>query len=347
MNKELINRFKSICERIKSIYFASQKLLVRKPLKWVALAFSHGIAHIAVLVLLAIYTLYEYNKQISTPNVKTHFFQLDVYSRIKPELKDKGISEGGQLAMTKQKSVEITFKINNDQIKKSTDKKYDSAIDIHYENDVNTDDSAHIDLVRYPCDNPVEAVYKRHDSLNHTLRCYSDSSNLFSVTAKMTDSIPMPTPPDIKYTDIRILTNDLHTDEDNQFYYYHLSFRDLRDIDNSLANTFKSITIELDTLNTKYWPPSSNMPIVYHQLTPAPDRLSGGYIVYGDSAKLSEIAKNGIFIYAEDLDKAQTIRKSEFQNSVWLGVLFAFCLDIIVQLVIKWRNLIRKRRKEE
>ena len=150
-----------------------------------------------------------------------------------------------------------------------------------------------------------------------------------------------------KQKDVRILTNDLHTDEDNQFYYYHLSYRDLRDVDNSLANTFKSITVELDTLNTKYWPPSSNMPIVYHQLTPAPDRLSGGYIVYSDSAKLSEIAKNGIFIYAEDLDKAQTIRKSEFQNSVWLGVLFAFCLDIIVQLVIKWRNLIRKRRKEE
>ena len=41
------------------------------------------------------------------------------------------------------------------------------------------------------------------------------------------------------------------------------------------------------------------------------------------------------------------MKRNEYQDSVIVGILFAFALDIIVQLVIKWRNLVRASRKEE
>ncbi len=252
---------------------------------------------------------------------------------------------GGATLASASQHYELTLKLNNDSIKKETNGKYKDAIDVmvSYPDSI-VEDSVRLEVRRFPHDNPIEARYIGADRKPVEAICTCDSDQLFCVTTGVTGIFPMPTPPDENYTETRIYCNDFGVEENSPYYCYRLIFRN---VGAKKHRPFGVISIELDELKWDYHPAYSNKPIVFEQINPKPDVISGGYISYTDSTKLDEINRNGLFLYAKDLDLEHKMKRNEYQDSVIVGILFAFALDIIVQLVIKWRNLVRASRKEE
>lgn len=59
------------------------------------------------------------------------------------------------------------------------------------------------------------------------------------------------------------------------------------------------------------------------------------------------IDNGGLTIWFENWELKEQYSNKEFSMSVWLGVAIGFLLDVIVQIVIKWRNLVRREQKRE
>lgn len=84
-----------------------------------------------------------------------------------------------------------------------------------------------------------------------------------------------------------------------------------------------------------------NMNHVYafKTIQPTPSKIGLESIEYNDIETINEILKSGIYIAAEDVEKARNANKLSFLYSVLLGTIIAFMLDILIQLILKWRKL--------
>lgn len=89
-------------------------------------------------------------------------------------------------------------------------------------------------------------------------------------------------------------------------------------------------------------------PYMFNIISPEPDMFAQGkFFTFTDSAKLNHIFNHGIVVTAEEISQVDLSQKRMILFNVLIGTILAFCLEIIVQLVIKWRNLaIRKERME-
>lgn len=80
-------------------------------------------------------------------------------------------------------------------------------------------------------------------------------------------------------------------------------------------------------------------PISFKTIQPTPSKIGLNYIEYDDLATINEILNSGIYIAAEDVEGARHATKLSFIYSVLLGTIIAFMLDILIQLILKWRKL--------
>lgn len=339
MNTKKQKLLKRIGIVISNIYLRLRTMLVQNPLKLLAICLSHGGVHLILLCVVLFLAIKAYNHNTHMPATVAHNIEVSVYSKyVEPQ-------NGVIMLAPESPYYELKLKLNNDSIKKETNGKYKDAIDVmvSYPGGI-VEDSVRLEVRRYPHKNPIEARYYGPNQKYLEAICTCDSDQLYCATTGVTGIIPMPTPPDGNFTDARIYCNDFGVEENSPYYCYRLIFRNIGE---RKQRPYGVISIELDELKWDYHPAYSNKPIVFEQINPMPDEISGGYISYSDSAKLDEINHNGIFLYAKDLDVEHKMKRAEYQDSVIVGVLFAFALDIIVQLVIKWRNLIRAYRKED
>lgn len=79
--------------------------------------------------------------------------------------------------------------------------------------------------------------------------------------------------------------------------------------------------------------------VAYKSIQPSPSKVGLDYIVYDDPTQIRDILNNGIYIEAEDVALARKAERHAFLFSVLLGTLIAFMLDVIVNLILKWRRL--------
>lgn len=87
-------------------------------------------------------------------------------------------------------------------------------------------------------------------------------------------------------------------------------------------------------------------PFMFNIISPTPDEIAQGkFIAFTDSVKLNQIFNNGIVVTAEEISQVDLSQKRMILFNVLIGTILAFCLEIIVQLVIKWRNLVIKTEK--
>lgn len=93
-------------------------------------------------------------------------------------------------------------------------------------------------------------------------------------------------------------------------------------------------------------PDSSNgqsVPMNIINIFPKPSRATPGNIEYEGKDKLIEIDDNGgLYFLIEDLNKKAKSDRKVYLYTILLGAAVAFFLDILVNLVIKWRNLSEK-----
>lgn len=76
---------------------------------------------------------------------------------------------------------------------------------------------------------------------------------------------------------------------------------------------------------------------------PPPNIVKPDFIGWRGKEKIQEISSNsGILLFFEDLNRKAKTDREVFLCTVLLGTALAFLLDIIVNLIIKWRNLVSK-----
>lgn len=78
---------------------------------------------------------------------------------------------------------------------------------------------------------------------------------------------------------------------------------------------------------------------------PEPDVVRLNRICYQTPAKIKSVLDNGgLYVFMEDINKRKDIERRTFLCTVLFGAALAFMLDIFVNLIIKWRNLVDRNK---
>ncbi len=89
-----------------------------------------------------------------------------------------------------------------------------------------------------------------------------------------------------------------------------------------------------------------NNPIAFEHIYPEPSILTPTKVAYIGYDKVNEVINNtGISISGTDIKAKSQTDKKIFLYTVLIGTILAFMLDILVELVIKWRNLVRRKNR--
>jgi len=100
------------------------------------------------------------------------------------------------------------------------------------------------------------------------------------------------------------------------------------------------ITIVFDNSNNKQKGECINEPLNIEEIIPTPTIRTTSEIKYKGKEKINEVIKNGgIYVSALDPEKKAETDKRQLLYSVFAGTFIAFCIDIFVQLIIKWRKI--------
>lgn len=80
-------------------------------------------------------------------------------------------------------------------------------------------------------------------------------------------------------------------------------------------------------------------PLIVDKVFPKPTKHNLNEIVYTGEELKKVIQQHGIYVSGIDPEKEEIVEKKNLFSTVLLGTIIAFMLDIIVQLVLKWRKL--------
>ena len=338
LKHSFISFLKNIRKDTIILYNISVNWLAQEPQKRIAIIGSHAICHICVLGLALYFGFTTYFDNMNTSPTKIHNIRLSFDPVINPD----------SINFYDKRSYGIescSVLIYDERVNKLTKGKYHNAIELKYsQHSIVYKDSVEITIARTPHSHPIECFVENKDSLIPAKKIF-DSLQVCSFLPNMITTIPMPILPDIRYTRILICCDDFGIDESNPNYCYRLLFggKNSRYFGNAVS--FRFILGEKDNNNNdfNYF---SERAISFDQLIPVPNINTGDAIIYSDTTKVREIFDSGIYIKATDLDKEHQRNNKAFQSSVIAGLFLAFALDIIVQLVIKWRNLVRRKEEE-
>lgn len=133
--------------------------------------------------------------------------------------------------------------------------------------------------------------------------------------------------------------NNIFANEDNPIYYRFFINIDIKD-KNYPDSVKGSIIIDYageDSLGI-YTDPKEIVSIF-----PEPDIIRLNRICYETPEKIKAVLDNGgLYVFLEDINRRKDMEKRTFLCAVLLGAALAFMLDIFVNLIIKWRNLVDK-----
>lgn len=130
------------------------------------------------------------------------------------------------------------------------------------------------------------------------------------------------------------VTGHIFSDENNRSPYYRIFLK----LDMSIGESLSGQEIGLcfsDITNKS----ALNILNVF----PQPNIVKPDFIGWRGKEKIKEISLNsGVLLFFEDLNRKAETDREVFLCTVLLGTALAFLLDIIVNLIIKWRNLVSK-----
>lgn len=99
---------------------------------------------------------------------------------------------------------------------------------------------------------------------------------------------------------------------------------------------------ELDTVDERNYKPFE-IKYVY----PVPETITPSYIEYRGDISIQHILQNrGIYLIYEDVMARNKANRISLQYTVLIGAIIAFMLDIIVNLIIKWRKLSKTSKRK-
>lgn len=130
------------------------------------------------------------------------------------------------------------------------------------------------------------------------------------------------------------VTGHIFSDENNRSPYYRIYLRLNMDISESLMG---------EEIGLHYSDITNQSTLNILNVFPQPNIVRPDYIGWCGKEKIQEVSSTlGILIFFEDLNRKAQTDRDVFLCTVLLGTALAFLLDIIVNLIIKWRNLVSK-----
>lgn len=126
----------------------------------------------------------------------------------------------------------------------------------------------------------------------------------------------------------------IFSDENNRSPYYRIYLQ---------LNVDISETLMGDEIGLHYSDITNKSALNILNVFPQPNIVTPDYIGWRGKEKIQEISSNsGLLLFFEDLDKKAKTDREVLLCTVLLGTALASLLDIIVSLIIKWRNLVSK-----
>lgn len=104
-------------------------------------------------------------------------------------------------------------------------------------------------------------------------------------------------------------------------------------------NSKSKINIKFNDFTKDVMKEGYRRPLIVDKILPQPTISNLKWIVYEGEELKSVIQQGGIYISGVDPEKEEIIEKKNLFSTVLIGTIIAFMLDIIVQLVLKWRKL--------
>lgn len=107
---------------------------------------------------------------------------------------------------------------------------------------------------------------------------------------------------------------------------------------------FSQTNVDLDSLSSITIDFSKsrdfNTAIVFDEVVPEPSDIQVNKITFTGKETIEKILKNGeILIDAKDTVRAYRADRLYLLFSVLIGTMIAFCIDIIIKLIYKWRKI--------
>lgn len=100
------------------------------------------------------------------------------------------------------------------------------------------------------------------------------------------------------------------------------------------------ITIVLDNSKNNASGSFIKEPLNIDEIIPTPSYRTVSEIKYKGKEKIDEVIRNGgVYVSALDPEKKAEADKRQLLYSVFAGTFIAFCIDIFVQLILKWRKI--------
>jgi hypothetical protein len=321
-NKEIINR-----------------ILEKQLFKRIAEVYSHGGIHvILLLIIFACICILLYNNEKLTKTV-THNIIIDVDDSMN-DFEGRDYRSPG---------VHFDLYLNNDSIKKETNYKFKDALDVTVRSYCMKENTsvADINILHFPYNGNIDTKYIDTIISQKVKPIIRDSMEILKIRTDLINGALVPgIHKYLQQRKIRIYCNDFGVQEDNPYYYYSIKFK-LPERDSLISGKY-SFSIQLDSVkyDTRF-DYYTKKQIWIKEISPEPDIRTNGYIHYYTDKTIDEIRnRGGIFLEAEDIEVTNRMRQKEFQNSVLIGTCLAFALDIIIQLIIKLRNLNREHERD-
>lgn len=132
-------------------------------------------------------------------------------------------------------------------------------------------------------------------------------------------------------------------EKNNPYYYFNLKI-DAQGFDPEIGEN--RIVVFFGNIKPyKYGQVNASRGLKYQYVYPEPDLITFGEINYTSKEKLQKVIDNGgIIVQAEDIEIKNKNERESILVSVLLGTLVAFWIDVVINLVIKWRNIALKMR---
>lgn len=324
------------------IYIVIRNWLTKKPCFYFVLFLSHGGTHIIILMFLTFLCCYLFSKSIQNDGPEYHEICVDLTEasvcgfQINTSINSTSLFN--DIGYHQMLGITLTpLLINND---KNTGVIIDG---IEYKN------ASKISVSRYPhkfeweirneSDGAIKSKYRKDKYED----CVYEMSTLNDSIIKLVIHKTSPS-----YTLLNILGEEMFTpqkEKKNPYLYFYIAV--IHNIPDSIMLANTSMNIEFGDYNHKEGKITtlSTTPLKINYIFPEPDEMNFSKIVYNTQEKMKKICKNGgVLIQAEDIELTNRRNHLAFIYSILLGAVVAFWIDVLIHLIVKWRNLNLKYR---
>lgn len=327
---------KSIKRRYLRCYLKIRRTLTKKPCLYFVLFLSHGGTHLLLLIFLTCVGLYLFSAATQEEGPEYHEVHVDLR----------------QYYNRKINKFNISALINSDSIFKNTGYHQCLYIETHplisdsCQNGIKIEEEKYrykneLKISRYPYnskweirDDSAKAIKEKYRKDKYGWYVYElneSNDSLFKLNLYQKK---------YGYNRVTVYGDEMFTpssQKKNPYYYFHLRLDE--NMPDSMVIGQISIAIGDISYNDKIMR-FSTTPLKIDYVYPEPDLINFSYVYYKSTEKIQKVRENkGVIVQAEDIELMNYKNRMAFIYSILLGAVVAFWLDVLIHLIVKWRNL--------